>query len=418
MGSCSSICISLFTFAQLFSFVQGWGSNAIPNSLRPYKSYENKFPSTPTVVVNGGQSASQAINEVCDTKVGKSGYCTVQLVGNPSDETINIARSRTKLTSNGAEITSSGAVTFVALTKRDLKYVIVEDLNIKGHTAKEVFGIFVTGSGISGVIIRNNNIYGFNGLDGAHGIAVYGTGDLSITDVSIDSNEVYDMKTGFSESIVVNGNVEKWEIINNYVHDVDNIAIDAIGGEGTVRPSENAKLPKSNDAARGGFIKYNTVERMSTRNNPQYDGAEWAAGIYVDGGRQVHIEGNTIRDCPWGIEIGAENCVISSDVIVKWNEVSGSEFGDFLAGGYSEGGYLENSYECNPLKTKDSEEGHGYVQRITVTDNEFLTSDGKEDNVLVQFRTTFAIIKQDGVSPVNANGDGSATGDDNAIKTI
>lgn len=119
-----------------------------------------------------------------------------------------------------------------------------------------------------------------------------------------------------------------------------------------------------------------------------------------------------------GIELGAENCVITEDIIVKRNSVVNNFYGVFLAGGYRRRGFLSHkSIQCNPLKTRDNDEGHGYVQRITVDDNEFSTEGGKEDNILVQFRTTYAIVSEPGVSPKNAGGNGSAKGDENAIRT-
>lgn len=58
---------------------------------------------------------------------------------------------------------------------------------------------------------------------------------------------------------MVNGNVYRWLISNNYVHDVNNISIDAIGGEGTLQSVSSATAPLTNEAARAGFIEYNTV---------------------------------------------------------------------------------------------------------------------------------------------------------------
>ncbi|PXF41516.1 hypothetical protein BWQ96_08772 [Gracilariopsis chorda] len=398
--------------------VHAWGSNPIPDSIRPKTNWESSFPSNPTVTVQTGHSAQQAIDS-CDNLVGSEGYCTVLLVGNPSDSTINIYRSRTKLTSNGAEITSSGSVTFVAVNTPYVHRVVVENLNIRGHTAANIYAIFVSGSAISEIVLRGNNIYSFNGTSNAHGIAVYGEGSVPISDVSILFNEVYDMSTGYSESIVVNGNVVRWVIGSNYVHDVNNIAIDAIGGEGTFPPSSFARLPRPSDAARKGVIEYNTVERVSTLTNPNYGNSHtWAAGIYVDGAREVLIQGNTLVGTPWGIEIGAENCVITTDVIVRYNTISNSYYGDFLIGGYNPGGYVGNgSIQCNPRFTQDADEGHGYVQRISVMGNNFSTTTGSEDNILVQYRATYAVIAQPGVSPQNENGNGSAAGDENAVRT-
>ncbi|MFD1906737.1 hypothetical protein ACFSQ7_26155 [Paenibacillus rhizoplanae] len=73
---------------------------------------------------------------------------------------------------------------------------------------------------------------GLTGRD-AHGIAVYGTeAKEALQGLIIDGNEVYDLVLGSSEALVVNGNVDTFEITNNIVHDSDNIGIDLIGYEG------------------------------------------------------------------------------------------------------------------------------------------------------------------------------------------
>ncbi|CDF38078.1 unnamed protein product [Chondrus crispus] len=397
------------TLSQLVSLSQGqtWGAETVSDSLRPRTAWESKFPGM-TVTVTAGQSVQSAISS-CNGIVGSSGYCTVDIQGDPSDSSITISRSRTKLTSStGAVITSSGAVTFIGIYSGK-KQVIIEKLSLRGHTASEVYGIFLSGGNINKVIIRENTIYDFDGTDNAHGIAVYGSGSTPIRNVLIEKNEVYSMRTGSSESIVVNGNVYRWAINDNYVHDVNNIAIDAIGGEGTLPPSAGASGPHPDDAARGGFIEYNVVRRMSTATNSAYGNEEsWAAGIYVDGARDIKIQLNEVYDAPWGYEVGAENCIITEDITVVDNFAEGSFYGDFLAGGYAAGGFETGAYQCNPLSTQDADEGHGNVERITVQNNEFTTTGGTEDNVYVQKRTTLSIIAIDepGFSAVNPTGTG------------
>lgn len=401
------ICLTLF---QLLSACQGqtWGAQSVSNTLRPQTGWESNFGGT-TISVAAGQSVESAISS-CDGIVGSSGYCTVDIQGDPSDSSITVSRSRTKLTSStGYEITSSGSVTFVGIYSGSQE-IIIDNLSLRGHTASEVYGVFISGSSIDKVIIRGNTIYDFDGTDNAHGIAVYGDGTTPITNILIEMNHVHNMRTGSSESIVVNGNVYKWAINDNYVHDVNNIAIDAIGGEGTLAPLPGANAPHPDDAARGGFIEYNVVKRMSTSTNPAYNNEEsWAAGIYVDGARDILIQLNEVYDAPWGYEVGAENCIITTDITVLYNDAQNSFYGDFLTGGYSEGGFETGLYQCNPLNTQDDDEGHGNVERLTVRGNEFKTTTGSMDNILVQYRVTFSIIDQPGVSEVNPAGTGCSS---------
>ncbi len=57
----------------------------------------------------------------------------------------------------------------------------------------------------------------------AFGIAVYGTSSTPIAKINISGNQVYNMKTGESETVNVDGNVTNFTISNNIVHDTDNI---------------------------------------------------------------------------------------------------------------------------------------------------------------------------------------------------
>src|SRR5437879_13050238 len=105
----------------------------------------------------------------------------------------------------------------------------------------------------------------------------------SLDSVTLSGNQVYDLKTGNSESVNVDGNVTNFAITNNVIHDNDNIGIDIIGFEG-VAPDP------AYDYARNGTVTGNTIYNISAINNPgegnQYD----ANGIYVDGGSRVVIE--------------------------------------------------------------------------------------------------------------------------------
>ncbi len=96
-------------------------------------------------------------------------------------------------------------------------------------------GIWIYGA-LNNVEILNNKIHTIeqNASDaGAHGLAVYGNhSSIPISDVLIDDNEIYNCKLGWSESLVLNGNVENFTVSNNVVHDNNNIAYDFIGHEG------------------------------------------------------------------------------------------------------------------------------------------------------------------------------------------
>lgn len=135
---------------------------------------------------------------------------------------------------------------------------------------------------------------------------------------------------------MVNGNVKNWDIISNTVSRVNNIAINAIGGEGTspTQVVNGRTVPGQFDAARFGFIENNHVTTMSTLSNPSYGSRHsFAAGIYIDGARDIIINNNIVTDTPWAFEIGAENCVETSNILLHNNQATQSWFGDLLIGG-------------------------------------------------------------------------------------
>src|SRR5215475_9561989 len=200
------------------------------------------------------------------------------------------------------------------LTVHNQSYVRIEGLEIRNfHTAEHrlsPLGINVIGSG-SHIELLKNNVHHiqqtFEGRDApgrggnGFGIAVYGTdAKTPITDLIIDGNEVHHLKTGSSESLVVNGNVTNFRITHNVVHDNNNIGIDVIGFERT------APDPAV-DQARDGVVSKNLVYNITSKGNPAYRMDESSDGIYVDGGTRVLIEHNVIHDVDFGIELASEH---------------------------------------------------------------------------------------------------------------
>lgn len=182
-------------------------------------------------------------------------------------------------------------------------------------------GIRVTGS-CSWIEIRDNTIHEMRG-NNAMGITVYGTSTIaSISNLVIDGNEIYDCDPAPSEALVLNGNVEHFEVTDNFIHDVDNIGIDFIGGEASINPVH---------VARNGICRGNRVYRA----NSSYGGG-WGAGIYVDGGKDILIEGNEVAECDLGIEIGAENNGFdTTGIVVQSNLVRHNQKVGIVFGGYA-----------------------------------------------------------------------------------
>lgn len=192
-------------------------------------------------------------------------------------------------------------------------------------------GIWLYGA-LNHVEILNNIIHTIQQTadrSGAHGLAVYGThSTIPISDILIDGNEIYNCKLGWSESLVLNGNVENFIVSNNIVHDNNNIAFDFIGHE-RVCPSPEF------DQARNGLVFGNIAYNIDSRGNQAYGDEANADGFYVDGGRDLIIERNIVYNCNIGIEIASEHGdkstsgIIVRNNLVKENIVLGIAFGGY-----------------------------------------------------------------------------------------
>jgi hypothetical protein len=314
-----------------------WGAAPLSDKFRPIRPWINNFSVTPDVLAK--ESIADAIKS-CDDVVGENRYCVVEVTNTATGLPLEIYRSKTKLrgVKDMKPLTSTKNAIYIYIGE-NTQQVIIENLDLQGHKVEsdEIYGIVVEGKNINQILIRNNKIHNFDSDNDAHGIAIYGTGkndEEAIRNVIIEGNKVYSMRTGSSESIVINGNVANWEIKNNNVYDINNIAIDAIGGEGTspVRKNKLKRvLPGDADKARYGFIEDNYVHNMNTSDNPAYDSEEsGAAAIYIDGAHHVEITNNIVENASWAYEVGAENCLITHHIRMTGNRETGSTYRDIL----------------------------------------------------------------------------------------
>src|SRR5579862_407017 len=254
------------------------------------------------------------------------------------------------------------------LTIHNQSYVRVQGLEIRNlHTAEHrltPLGISVTGAG-SHIELLKNNVHHientFPGRDSpssggnGFGIAVYGTdAKAPITDLVIDGNEVHHLKTGSSESLVVNGNVTNFRITHNVVHDNNNIGIDVIGFERT------APDPAV-DQARDGVVSGNLVYNITSRGNPAYRDEENSDGIYVDGGTRVLIEQNVIHDVDFGIELASEHKDRATSYITARNNLiyRGHTAGVSIGGYAPERGHTEHCTVVNNTLYDNDTSGTG-----------------------------------------------------------
>src|SRR5579872_5293533 len=259
------------------------------------------------------------------------------------------------------------------LTIHNQSYVRIEGLEIRNFRTAEhrlsPLGIIVIGAG-SHIELLKNNVHdienSFQGRDApgsggnGFGIAVYGTdAKTPITDLIIDGNEVHHLKTGSSESLVVNGNVTNFRITHNVVHDNNNIGIDVIGFEHT------APDPAV-DQARDGIVSGNLVYNITSRGNPAYRDDESSDGIYVDGGTRILIEQNVMHNVDFGIELASEHRNrATSYIIARDNLIYHCHTAGVSIGGYApDRGHTEHSKVINNTLYDDdtSSTGSGEFQ--------------------------------------------------------
>jgi hypothetical protein len=177
------------------------------------------------------------------------------------------------------------------------------------------------------------------------------------------------LKTGSSESLVVNGNVTNFRITNNIVHDNNNIGIDIIGFERTAHDP-------AVDQARDGIVSGNLVYNITSRGNPAYGNDQSSDGIYVDGGTRVLIERNIIHHVDFGIELASEHRNRTTSYITARNNLiySCNTAGVSIGGyGAERGGTDHCSVVNNTLYGNDtSNSGAGEFQmQFNMTENRF-----------------------------------------------
>ncbi|WP_165864243.1 right-handed parallel beta-helix repeat-containing protein [Capsulimonas corticalis] len=164
----------------------------------------------------------------------------------------------------------------------------------------------------------------------AHGILIRGNSSSGdIDNVTIDSNEINALKTGWSESCTLVGNVATFTVSNNLIHDNNNIGVVLAGGYGT------SPLV---DQARSGLVTGNTVFNCSTLANPYYS-ANTCAGLYVDGGTNIILERNLVRNCDIGVSASSENVgKVTSYVTARGNLIYKNATAAIEVGGYASSG--------------------------------------------------------------------------------
>lgn len=249
---------------------------------------------------------------------------------------------------------SDGAI--ISLEGQD--YIKIEGLEIGNFSSTTAYGILLNADE-NHIIIRNNNIHdlkttkpGENENGEANAILCYGEGktrELSINNICIAENNVYNNTTGWCESVSVTGNAEYVNIINNTVHDNTNIGIDFYGNAGYCSVKE---LDQPRYCVAAGNTIYNSICSYAE-----------CAGLYVDGARDVILENNTIYGSMYGIEIGSEELQADypvKNIIARNNLVYNNSAGGIRVGGYDKkktGYVIDTKIYNNTLVNNGSGDG-------------------------------------------------------------
>ncbi|WP_378172102.1 T9SS type A sorting domain-containing protein [Aquimarina sp. SS2-1] len=298
---------------------------------------------------------------------------------------------------DGSSITPTGRKGLITIS--GASHLIIDGFELQNYqTPNPVsndnntpIGILIEGT-CNNLIIRNNKIHDIKNFSscsqnsgcgtGANGIAVYGDTTSGIQNIELIANEVYECVTASSESFTINGNVNGFKVIDNYVHDNNNIGFDFIGFEDDV-----CAACGDDNQARNGIVKGNRAIRNTIFGNPSLGvpANPWyqseinnnegnAGGFYVDGGRNIIFDSNLSAENDLGFEFGSENQFReTSDILMINNYVYNNKENGVITGGYS-------STEDDP------DGGGGDAVRIYIYNNSFYKNKGWGSEVVFQNR--------------------------------
>ncbi|MGK4569035.1 T9SS type A sorting domain-containing protein [Flavobacterium sp. 3HN19-14] len=223
---------------------------------------------------------------------------------------------------------------------RNISYI-----TIQGFTFQNIIGSFVVG-----LQIRQNSNFitvddcKFTGIhfsndpsavpvsdsDNANPLLIYSeSASQPDTNIVFSNNEIFNCRTGRGEGMTVTGNVDGFMFRDNYLHDLPNIGIDAKG-------HGNVCSDTFLDQARNGFISHNTLVAC-------YNPSGASGAIYVDGGKNIVVERNTMYNGSVGISVGCEKPGTASEIKVLNNVAYNNLYGGIWIGGSDPGRKVTNS---------------------------------------------------------------------------
>ena len=168
---------------------------------------------------------------------------------------------------------------------------------------------------VNNINIMNTDIFQINAPDpqypnkGASGISIGGSDvDNPIHHINISNCKIHDCKLGDNEALIIYGNVSDFLIEDCELYNLNNIALDLIGGWGIV-PVDSL------DQVRYGIVR-NCKIHDCVNPEPGYS----ADGFYIDGGRDILLENNISYRNDLGFVVWAEyNHVVQKNIILRNN---------------------------------------------------------------------------------------------------
>ena len=296
------------------------------------------------------------------------------------------------ITADPAKLSSLGSEgEFIALSLDDnVSYIKIEGLEIANISTYNSYAI-CGWTGQTNIIIRNNRIHDIkttsnkesDSNSSANAILLCGEKNV-IRDVLIYGNEVYNNVTGWAESVSIAGNTEAVYVIENHLYDNSNIGIDFYGNAGY------CSTP-SLDQPRYCVAALNKVERSVCSYAD-------AAGLYVDGARDVLLTNNIISNSQYGIEIGSEEKQESypvKNIVVRNNLVSSNLTCGIRVGGYETNatGYVYSTkiYNNTIIDSSDGESGNITISKVDGIDfrNNIIYSTANKPLIISDMNTSY-----------------------------
>ena len=336
----------------------GNGTGSVDNPCSIYQAIEN-VKAGQTIYLRGGNYDLERTIQI--SKSGENNkYITIR----------NYPNEHPYITSTKAK-TNQDFMVFALEEK--VSYIKIEGLEIANISAYNVLGIVAYRGGQNNIIIRNNSIHDLktsskdihDSSSGANAILLLGETYDPINNVLIYGNECFNNATGWCETISISSNCEYVYVIENYVHDNTNIGIDFYGNAGYCRD-------KALDQPRYCVAALNKIEAS-------YCEYADAAGLYVDGARDILLTNNYIKSSQYGIEVGAEelsegypvkNIIVRNNVMYK-NTTCGLRIGGYDA---KECGYVTSTKIYNNTIINSSNSGGGVITISKVDGIEFVNN--------------------------------------------